>query len=424
MKRALAIASIAAAVLLASCGGSGTAPTTAAPGQAPQSSAARADAAPGLPVTVDQGPAIFLFTGNQAVNTLYASVTVCTPGSTTACETIDHVQVDTGSVGLRLLASALSGVAVPQPVADAATGRPLRECVQFADGYSWGSVASADVMLAGRRGASLPVHVIADPAAGTAPASCVSGRLKHSAAALGGNGVLGVGSFVHDCGANCVSRGVSGLYYTCASAGTGALCAPAAVPLDRQVRNPVASLPDGNNGVTLDLPAVASPGSGTASGMMYFGVGTDSWNAAGSATFFTVDRFGTLLTSYNGQSQAAVVDSGSNAYFFTTSAIALCTRHQGFYCPTAGGAPASLALDAAIVGRNGASRTIAFNVDNLDVVFQGQAALPGLAAPSSSFMGGAASVFDWGLPFFYGRRVHVLLDGETVNGVTGPAIGF
>ena len=53
-------------------------------------------------VIVDAGP------NNRSVNTLFTTVTVCVPGSTTSCQTIDHIQVDTGSYGLRLLAPVLT----------------------------------------------------------------------------------------------------------------------------------------------------------------------------------------------------------------------------------------------------------------------------------------------------------------------------
>ena len=52
-------------------------------------------------VIVDQGP---LPTTNPAANTLYTTITVCAPGSSTNCQTIDHIEVDTGSYGLRILA--------------------------------------------------------------------------------------------------------------------------------------------------------------------------------------------------------------------------------------------------------------------------------------------------------------------------------
>jgi hypothetical protein len=51
-------------------------------------------------VVVDAGP---LPTTYPDVNTLFTTVTVCVPGSTTSCQTIDHIQVDTGSYGLRIL---------------------------------------------------------------------------------------------------------------------------------------------------------------------------------------------------------------------------------------------------------------------------------------------------------------------------------
>ena len=53
-------------------------------------------------VVVSAGPA-----GVNAINTLYTTVTVCVPGTTT-CQTIDNIQVDTGSYGLRLLSPVLT----------------------------------------------------------------------------------------------------------------------------------------------------------------------------------------------------------------------------------------------------------------------------------------------------------------------------
>lgn len=53
------------------------------------------------PVTVDSGP---LFNGQPigANDEPFTTVTICVPGTTT-CQSIDHVLVDTGSTGLRLL---------------------------------------------------------------------------------------------------------------------------------------------------------------------------------------------------------------------------------------------------------------------------------------------------------------------------------
>lgn len=391
---------------------------------APQGTADPADAAAAdnvLPVSVDGGPLVLLFSGRRSVNMLYASVTVCTPGSTTACEDIPHVLVDTGSIGLRLLAGALSGKAALQPLAEPATGSPLRECVQFADGHTWGSVATADVRIGGRSLRSLPLNVIGDPAAGAVPPTCASGPDKSSVTRFGANGVLGVGGFLHDCGAACVGTAVAGTYYLCPSAGAGALCRPAAVPLGLQVPNPVAALGSDNNGLSITIAPVPRSGSGLATGTLRFGV--DS-TALGPARLYTLDRHGTLLTSFAGRSRPAVVDTGTNAYVFASDSLATCLRNPPFYCPSVGGLPVSSSQSAAIVGRNGLSANVDFVIDNIDEVFSGQSVLPGLGAPSSEFVGGAASLFAWGLPFFFGRTVHVLFDGKELGGIQGPAVGF
>jgi hypothetical protein len=32
--------------------------------------------------------------------------------------------------------------------------------------------------------------------------------------------------------------------------------------------------------------------------------------------------------------------------------------------------------------------------------------------------------FTWGLPFFFGRNVFIVLEGATAGGVQGPAVAF
>ncbi|HEX3343728.1 MAG TPA: DUF3443 family protein, partial [Polyangiaceae bacterium] len=76
------------------------------------------------PLVVDEGPP-----GADSVDVPFVSVTLCIPGTTT-CQTIDHVSVDTGSSGLRIIASVLeSDIVLPQQTAT--TGSSLAECFQF-----------------------------------------------------------------------------------------------------------------------------------------------------------------------------------------------------------------------------------------------------------------------------------------------------
>ena len=53
-------------------------------------------------MVLDAGPA-----NGPNFNTAFVTVTVCIPGG--ACQNIDHVEVDTGSTGLRLLHASAGG---------------------------------------------------------------------------------------------------------------------------------------------------------------------------------------------------------------------------------------------------------------------------------------------------------------------------
>ena len=136
-------------------GGGGTAGTGQPPPPPPTNNTAS--------VIVDEGPS------NASVNTMFTSVTVCVPGSTSSCQTIDHIQVDTGSYGLRILAPVLT---LTLPVETLANGSSLAECTQFVDGFSWGPVVTADFQIAGETAKSLPVQVIGDSRFTNIPSEC------------------------------------------------------------------------------------------------------------------------------------------------------------------------------------------------------------------------------------------------------------
>jgi len=60
-----------------------------------------------------------------------------------------------------------------------------------------------------------------------------------------------------------------------------------------------------------------------------------------------------------------------------------------------------------------------FEVANASTVSNSVTAYPGLAATSVT-----AGSFDWGLPFFYGRRVANVIEGATTSAGTGPYIAY
>ncbi|MDD5336727.1 MAG: DUF3443 family protein, partial [Rhodoferax sp.] len=101
-------------------------------------------------VIVDSGPGSFSL---GAANIPYVTVTVCAPNSS-ACVTIDHVFLDTGSYGLRVLKSSVVGLSLP-PVTLAANaqlntpGGTAVECYPFVLGDVWGPLAKAGIRMAG-----------------------------------------------------------------------------------------------------------------------------------------------------------------------------------------------------------------------------------------------------------------------------------
>ena len=356
-------------------------------------------------IVVNAGPA------NNYLNGLFTSVTICVPGQS-ACQTIGGVLIDTGSSGLRVLASA---VTLPLPPQTDASGAPIAECFSFLDGFTWGSVQSADIKLGGEQASGVPVQVIGGAGLPAIPPACAnSGASENTLDTLGANGVLGVGLFREDCGAGCVGVGSSnpGLYYACPSAG----CHAIAQPLARQLQNPVWLFPTDNNGVMIQLPAVAPGGAPTASGMMVFGIGTQSDNALGSAKVLTVDAGGGITTTYGSRSYAgSYIDSGTNANFFldsSTTGLPVCTQNSDFYCP-----PSLQSQSATIRGVNGTSSSVTFNVGNAD-------ALNGRFSAFSEVAGPNPGGFAWGLPFFFGRTVFTAIEGQTTPGGVGPYFAF
>lgn len=360
-----------------------------------------------VPITIDSGP-----TGvSGVINVPYVNVTLCRPGTTT-CQTIDHVLLDTGSYGLRVLASALD-TSLALPTVKTASGADAGECGKFISGYTWGAVRQADVKLADESAAGISVQVIGDTDANfaTTPSNCSSaGNNLGSMTTIGAKGILGVGLFKYDCGTACAQAAISGVYYAC----TAGACTASAMPLASQISNPVASFAVNNNGVLVSLPAVGVNGLTSVSGTLVFGVNTQTNNTIASETIYKANSSGNFSTTYNGKTySASFIDTGSNGYFFTDTSIRTCSGGD-FFCPAS-----TLALSATNTASDGsASGTVNFNIVNLVQLSSNvRAAQVGGTLTSSA---SSSTYFDWGLPFFYGKRVFVVMEGASVGGKTGP----
>ncbi len=348
---------------------------------------------------------------------LFTSVTVCSPGSATNCATISGILVDTGSSGLRIISSVLpAGFSLPQQTDSG--GNAIAECTQFADGFSWGPIATADVTVAGEKAASTPVQIINGNFASIPTACANTGAEEDTVATFGANGVLGVGNFLQDCGPACTAVASNpGVYYSCPASG----CVLTAEALAHQVPNPVALFATDNNGVIVELPTVTSSGALSVSGSLVFGIGTQSNNGLGSATVLTLDANGNFTTNFLGSSiPGSFVDSGSTELFFADGSLATCVvgtppNSATFYCPSS-----TVNLTATNQGLNGNSTMINFSVANANTLPAQNLAFNDIAAPLPS----GITSFDWGLPFFFGRNVFVAIEGKSTPGGTGPYTAY
>ncbi|MGD1157828.1 MAG: DUF3443 family protein [Terriglobia bacterium] len=369
-------------------------------------------------VEVNSGPT------SLSVNMAFADVTICMPG-TTNCQTISNVELDTGSSGLRVLSSAVN-LTLPT-ITDSSTN-VLQECFQFADAsYTWGPVAVADIQLAGETASSVPLQLINAPNTGFAvPSSCLSlgnGVSLNTVAALGGNGILGIGNFPQDCGGNCTSASAQlpSQYFLCPSG----VCQVPAVPLADQVWNPVVLFAQDNNGVLLSLPSIPAGGQATVSGTLTFGIGTQTNNALGSAQVYATDAFGNIQTTYpttNGVSYPGFLDTGSTGFYFldaTTlgpTGIIECSDAPGWYCPSS---PVSFTVTN--TGTNGTSGPLTFSIGNADTLFGTLANTAFNDLGGDSGTGISTDYADFGMPFFYGKNVFVGILGTTApSGVSAP----
>jgi hypothetical protein len=364
------------------------------------------------PIAVNFGPLGASFGYADAA---FTSVTVCSPGSTTNCQTISGVLVDTGSFGLRILSSALT-ISLPQQTDG--SGNPIVECAPFASGVTWGPVQTADIKITGEAASSIPIQVIGSSNFANPATSCTSPNgFMDNLASLGSNGILGLGQSIQDCGTGCAGSGQNpGLYYSCP---TSTSCTVTTESLAMQVQNPVASFATDNNGVIVELPAVSSV-QATLNGSLIFGIGTQSNNGLKGETVFGTDNMGDFQTTYNGTSYQSFLDSGSNGILFldsTTLGIPICSDVTFLYCPAT--MQNVSVTNNAQPGTNGASGPATITVANADDLIK-----EGENAAINDLVGPLSGQVDFGLPFFFGRNVYTAIVGKSTPGGTGPYTAY
>jgi hypothetical protein len=343
--------------------------------------------------------------GNN-VNLPYVSVNICQPG-TTKCQNVNNVLLDTGSMGLRVLSSALGNL---QLSGQTYNNIPVAECATFLGGVTWGPVKIADIKMSSEVANSIPIQVIDDVNYSSVPSRCSNGMpTMQTSATLKANGILGVGLLIAD-GQN---------YYACSS-NFGANCTSYTIPLptSSQVQNPVASFTSNNNGIIMQLPNISSSGAPSVSGSLYFGIDTQSNNSSSGASIIPTNDSVYFTTIFNGTAiRSSFIDSGSNALFFPagnqSATLIPCTFSLGFYCPDS-----TQSYSATVPLKNNVTGTINFSIANTDsLIATSNAAFNNLGGPLQS-------QFDWGLPFFFGKTVYFGITGKSSTSGVGPYYGY
>ncbi|WP_258187807.1 DUF3443 domain-containing protein [Trinickia symbiotica] len=356
-------------------------------------------------------------TSTRTPNIPTVSVTVCAPGTST-CQTIDNIQVDTMSYGLRLVNTAASTVLGSLSAETDSSGNTIAECTVFADGYTWGSVRKADVKIAGETASNIPIGILGDmDSTISAPSSCSSqstGSSENTASAIGANGILGIGVAPYDC-PSCVSTANNGTYYSCGSS----TCSQTAMALTSQVANPVAKFTSDNNGIVLTMPSIDTSGVVSATGTLTFGIGTQSNNTYSASQKFGTDSAGNVNSTVLSSTSASTFgffDSGSNGYFFDDSTLAQCSGGS-WYCPTS-----TTTRSVTVSNKSGstASATVTMTIAKESALSTSNYAFNDLAGTL-----GLSNVMDFGLPFFYGKTVYFGYDTATAGtGSQSPFVAY
>jgi hypothetical protein len=415
MKRLFMLVALASA--LVACGGGSS---------APQQEVLLANSVNVVDLLVDGGP------DGNGVNRLFTSVTICKPGNATLCKTIDHVLVDTGSVGLRLLASEVP-TQWQLSAAKTTSGNVLLGCANFLDGsFAWGPLALADVKLGGLTAADTTVQLVGHSDYDRFQSQCsASGDPIITPSDLGAKGILGLGLSKQDCGSACAVQGrrgaQNGKYFSCTNAACTSVTGTT-LATDKQLQQVVARFPTDNNGLAIQMNSVPSAGAASATGKMVFGLGTRSNNQFPTLQVLATTSQGYLLGALSSNSALAggsfsstFLDTGSNGIFFDSN-LPNCgyPNDSGFYCPLA-----DVVLSVAFGSAGSGQAKKSFTITNAAALFQkGNTALPTL--------GGTLNVqgfLDLGLPFFYGKTVVIGIDGMAATGVgastaTGPFYAF
>ncbi len=336
------------------------------------------------------------------VNAPCVSVTICDTNNNN-CSTVNDILVDTGSYGLRVFSSAISQNTINSLIPQTTNQKYVAECVSYGDGsQNWGGVYNSNVQLSSDAIANnIPIQII-DASFQTPPSACANAASDPTS--FGYNGILGVGVYAQD----------GGQYFSCFDNS----CTPYNLPTSNQVANPIAFLPNNNNGLTISFNSVSNNGSSNVTGILNFGVNTNSNNTISVANKYNATYSSGLPVfnaTYNNSNYSAFLDTGTNTLSLSNSGINTCNSpYTSWFCPSS-----TQALTIGNFNSNNAIVNTTINIANtINLLNSGNTAYNNLGTTIPSGFGG--QFIDYGLPFFFGKTVQIVFNGSQSNLGTGP----
>lgn len=342
------------------------------------------------------------YNGN-GVNTPYVTVTVCQP-NTTICQTLDHILLDTGSVGLKIDQSQLQ-MSLPA-IAQDGSGLPISVCNLYGSGYAFATANYADVYIGGEKASNIPVQVIDDSSSQSGvPASCSNQGNVVNFSNSGAKGIIGVNPMIN-------INNNTNIDYTC----TNGSCTEinSGIPVTYLNVNPVGYFVSGNNnGEIISLPSVNASSNSNISGTLTFGINTESNNQVptnvSSVQGDPTDFIGRFVGFSSNTIFSTMFDSGTNHFYFYSTEINQCSD---LYCPNSPTAWNSQIINYDLDGSAIALSSI------ISTQTDYYALMPnwGIVAPSGEGL--------YGLPFYFGKNVYLGFVGYTSTMGSGPTWGF
>jgi hypothetical protein len=340
-------------------------------------------------------------------NEPYTNIKICEPGSTTNCQVIDHVIVDSGSDGLRFMEGVIKSSLLTHLPAMTVKGKTITECETYVDSYTYGPLLYADLYFGGKVVKKFPLQLATN--AFTPPTDCSDqgGEKTNTPALFGGNGLVGVAFPLTDMTP----------YYACQSNGPDCKASDyAGLP------NLVSVFEKDNNGAVITLPAISAQGAGTpVLGSLIFGVGTESNNKPPTGTKALKNdlAYGEFNVELGSNKAQAYIDSGTSNLVVTGdwAQCSASTGLEGFFCPDD---KVTISMGLSSIGSTKPAYDIGLIIENANSLLdEGDVAYDDIAEYVSS-SASAGGDYALGLTAFFGRTMYFVFNGRSSDLGTGP----